>query len=155
MPSSGMYAPSERSSNVKESPVNELCVLVLLICGVSQEQAKWYKDLADFTKSPTEHIIVFLDEAFVVRSVEGVIRTERGPDDPLSDVLLELQGPGSDKRIRSTRTDRQGRFQMRRVPNGTYRFKATLDGFQSVVGTIVVSKKSKIKEIEIQMPFGV
>ena len=45
---------------------------------------------------------------------------------------------------------------MSHVPGGTYRFKATLSGFQSVVGTITVSKRAvKTYEIKIEMPVGV
>jgi hypothetical protein len=42
------------------------------------------------------------------------------------------------------------------VPKGTYRFKATLAGFRSVIGTIIVSKsKGASGEIAIQMSLGV
>jgi len=45
---------------------------------------------------------------------------------------------------------------MGRVPLGTYKFKATLSGFQSVTGTIVVSKEAPKKdEVKIQMRVGV
>ena len=39
---------------------------------------------------------------------------------------------------------------------GTYMFKTTLDGFQSVVGTVVLNKSVKKSEaIRIEMPLGV
>lgn len=134
-----------------------LCLVVMWICIPPQETAQWNKDLADFNKSPTENIIVFLDEPFVVDSVRGSIRREGSdPWEPLPNVLLEIQGPGTDRRIRGARTDRQGRFKIGRVPEGKYRFKTTLNGFQSVVGTIVVSKKArKTKDIQLEMLLGV
>ncbi len=60
------------------------------------------------------------------------------------------------KRIRAARTAANGRFEVGRVPEGTYIFKATLDGFQSVVGMLVVSKKAgRRKIIDVEMPLGV
>jgi hypothetical protein len=111
--------------------------------------------LKGFTKSPTEHIIAEIDDLFEVRSVHGTV-VFKGKDDPLRGVVFEIRGPGGVERIRATRTDSNGRFKIRRVPEGTYTFKATLDGFQSVVGTLVVSKKAdRQKTIKIEMPIGV
>jgi hypothetical protein len=113
------------------------------------------QDLRDFTRSPTEHIINQLENPFLVRAVAGVI-VLKGGGDPLPNALLELQGPGKSKKIRSVTADENGRFTMRRVPRGAYKFKATLNGFQSVVGTMVVSKTGPAgPEIRIEMPFGV
>ena len=50
---------------------------------------------------------------------------------------------------------RLGRFAISHVPEGTYTFKATKDGFQSVVGTLIVSKKAdRQKTIRIEMTIG-
>lgn len=111
--------------------------------------------LKGFTKSPTEHIIAEIEDPFEVRSVQGTI-VFKGKDDPLKGVVFEIRGPGGQERIRATRTDSNGRFKIRRVPEGSYTFKATLEGFQSVVGTLVVSKKAdRQKTIKIEMPVGV
>ena len=113
--------------------------------------------IEDFTESPTEHIINEIKDPFVVQSVEGKI-TLGGADreTPLADTLFEIQGPGSNRRIRHTTADGNGRFRIGNVPNGTYKFKATLNGFQSVVGNITVSKgASKNQEIEVAMKVGV
>jgi hypothetical protein len=132
------------------------CLVLLWLSGPLQDTAEWYKDLEGFSKSPTEHVIDFLEDPIVVRSVRGLIRNETGPQEPLADVLIEMRGPGNERKIRRARTDRRGRFNMGRVSQGTYRFKATLNGFRSVVGTIVVSKKAdKGKDIRIEMRFGV
>ena len=133
-----------------------LCLAVMWICSQPQETAQWDKDLTDFTESPTEHIVVLLDEPFVVRNVRGSIRNKTGPREPLPGVLFEVQGPNGERKMRRARTDAQGRFKVGRVPEGKYRFKATIDGFQSVVGTLVVTKKAeKAKDIRIEMRFGV
>ena len=49
-----------------------------------------------------------------------------------------------------------GRFKISGTAAGRYCFKATKDGFQSVIGKIVVGKKSTHKaSIELTMPLGV
>ena len=113
--------------------------------------------VGDFTRSPTEHIINEIDQPFVVRSVTGEMALEPDrPDEPLADVLFEIEGPGSEKKIRHATTDARGRFKIARVPQGTYRFKATLDRFQSVMGTIAVSAKApQDAAITIVMRVGV
>ncbi len=110
--------------------------------------------LAGFTKSPTEHIINELEEPIVVRKVRGSI-VDQGTF-PLPNALFEVRGPGDGKAIKHARTDEHGRFTIRNVPPGTYRFKATMPGFQSVIGTLVVSKKAdKTSEVRVKLPFGI
>jgi hypothetical protein len=120
---------------------------------VAQEKAT----VGDFTRSPTEHIINQIEQPFVVRSPKGIVsRQTAGPIEALANVLLEIQGPGADRRIRRATSDEKGRFNLGHVPVGTYKFKATLNGFQSVMGTITVSKKAaKTDEINIAMSIGV
>ncbi len=108
----------------------------------------------DFTSSPTEHIIEQIQKPFVVRSVKGIITC--CDEEPMPDVLFEIQGQGADGRIRRTTTNKEGRFKIADVPDGTYRFKTTLNGWQSVVGTIIVSGKAQRKEtITLQILIGV
>jgi Carboxypeptidase regulatory-like domain len=110
----------------------------------------------DFSKSPTEHIITRIEQPFVVRSLNGFINRNEGNEGPLKGVLFEIQGPSDEAKIRQATTDERGRFRIGRVPLGTYKFKATLSGFQSVMGTIVVSKDAPRKdEVKIQMRLGV
>ncbi len=113
--------------------------------------------IGDFTRSPSEHIINQIAEPFVVRSAEGVINLENGgSEEPLADVLFEMEGPGAEKTIRHAATDQQGRFKIGRVPVGTYKFKATLGGFQSVMGTVTVTHDApKSEKIKIAMRVGV
>jgi hypothetical protein len=80
----------------------------------------------------------------------------RGDQRPLPGVLIEIQRPGSDRKIRRATTDGQGRFTMHHVADGTYKFKTTSEGFQSVMGTIKVSKQAtKHDEIKIEVMLGV
>ncbi len=69
--------------------------------------------------------------------------------------LFEIQGPGTDKRMRRATTDENGRFKIGHVSVGRYKFKATLNGYQSSAGTIIVSKKAdKERAIRIEMLIG-
>ena len=113
-----------------------------------------FPDLSDFTKSPTEHFIDEVYEPFHVESVAGVITIERS-DQALPKALFEIEGPGSQRRIRHGVSDSRGTFKISHVPYGTYRFKATLNGFSSVIGTIVVSRDAaRASRITIKMPVG-
>lgn len=112
-------------------------------------------ELKGFTKSPTEHIISRIDDPITVSSVRGSV-VFSGKDEPLKGVVFEIRGPGDLERIRAAKTGSDGRFRIGRVPEGTYTFKATRDGFQSVVGILVVSKRAdRRKTIKIEMPLGV
>ncbi len=127
--------------------------VVLSVVATTQEKAT----VGDFTKSPTEHIINRIEQPFAVRSVKGIIsRQTGGPTEPLANVLFEIQGPGTDRKIRRATTDDNGHFKIGHVPAGTYKFKVTLNGFQSVMGTITVSREApKADEIKIAMSIGV
>lgn len=112
-----------------------------------------YSKLHEFTKSPTEHIINELEHPIEVRSVRGFITYSGGH--PLANAIFEIREKSSDA-VRKTITNGHGRFSIRRVAEGIYDFKATLDGFQSVVGTIVVSKQAgHTAKIHIEMHVGV
>lgn len=121
-----------------------------MLCPAQERiESGWLKG---FTKSPTEHIIVEVDEPFTVRVVRGVVLDPSGAE--MDGVVVEIQdGTG---RIRGTRTGPKGAFKLGGVPKGTYRFKVTMNGFQSVVGQIVVSKKAnKDNKVKIVMNVGV
>ena len=106
-----------------------------------------------FTPSP--HFIVEIEQPLKARAVKGIIRRKQGDEAALSGVLFQVRGPGDDRTVRSVLTDAKGRFRIRGLKAGSYIFKATLEGFQSVAGTIVVVKNGSSKDIEIRMPVGV
>jgi hypothetical protein len=105
-----------------------------------------------FIKSPTEHAIVELPDAIDVRSIQGSMKDPH--NDALFDVSFEIRDETGT--IRTGVSNSKGRFNIRGVPKGTYRFKATKDGFQSIVGTVVVNKTApKNNTITLQLQLGV
>jgi len=133
-------------------------LLVLLALGPAVpavSQTNQSLDPFDFTKSPTEWLTVVIDRPFTVRSVKGMIDFQNAPDKPLADVLLEIEGPGVVRKIRRATTRDDGRFRIKNVPQGTYRFQTTKSGLNSMIGTIVVSRKApKTGEIEFANAVG-
>lgn len=134
----------------------ELWLLILVIAATAPGIAQDRATVGDFTKSSTEHIIDKVEHPYVVRSVRGIISRKQGDEGPLPNVLFEIQGPGTERKIRRANTDEYGRFKIGQVPVGTYKFKVTLNGFQSVMGSVTVSKKAgKTAEIKIALLVGV
>jgi hypothetical protein len=129
-----------------------LCIFALLFVQITAWPAKYnLDDYADFTKPPGEYSIKEVKEPIAVGSVKGTVKlwhNPKEPMDPLANVLVEIEG--NDKKIRSCKTDGKGRFSISHVPSGTYKFKATLDGFQSVIGVIIVARGTTKKD-EIQL----
>jgi hypothetical protein len=128
---------------IAEVPLRGKLLLMAVVAIAFPTHSQQVDIVGDFTRSRYEHIIQQIDQPFVARSVTGKITLEpQRPDEPLADVLFEIEGPGSEKTIRHATTDARGRFKIGRVPPGTYKFKATRDDFQSVMGTITISAKA-------------
>jgi hypothetical protein len=128
-----------------------------LFCSVSialSQQRFETGELKGFTKSPTEHIIERLSEHLTVRTIEGMV-TSRDSAKP-DRVLVEIRGPGNTENVRSASSDRSGRFRFRKVADGDYTIKLTLNGFRSVVGKISVRSLAKgAKPLRVEMLSGV
>jgi hypothetical protein len=108
--------------------------------------------LKGFTKSPTEHIIDEADKPFTVRDVRGVVLDPSGAE--MKGVVVEVRDETG--RVRGTKTNAKGTFKLGGVPKGNYKFKVTMNGFQSVVGDIIISKKAnKTDQMKIVMKIGV
>jgi len=113
------------------------------------------QDVGDFARARSEYAIDELSRPFVVRSVSGGVSLDADPEAVLPTAFIEIQGPGKDRRMRRATVDQDGRFRIRRVPQGQYKFKVSNDGFQGVMGTIVVSKSApKNNEVLIGMRPG-
>jgi len=121
----------------------------LLLAGVGIGQEKAASEICkEFLKNSVAGVDIL--QPFIVREVKGVVLVPYC-DDPLPNVLIELRDSGG--KIRATKTDSRGQFKFRNVPEGTYKFKTTLNGFPTVVGTFVLQKHAKKSEaIRIEMP---
>lgn len=82
---------------------------------------------------------------FFVRRVSGTIVNEVAADGTWPEgahVLIELKPSGKGGQVRSTYADEHGRFIFENVRDGRYCFLTRLIGWESAMGTIVVSKKA-------------
>lgn len=111
-------------------------------------------DFDKFTKSKTEHIINEIKTPFIVKTVIGKIESTGGAWPKSINILVELYNPKNG--ITSIHSDDQGFFEAKNVKTGTYCFKATINGWQSVIGIIIISNKADSKQkIIFMMPLGV
>jgi Carboxypeptidase regulatory-like domain len=110
---------------------------------------------AGFAKSPMEHIIVEMKDPIVLREVQGVLRSAGGEWPENVEIVFEIRAQTPRSAVRTVLTDPRGRFHLNNVPVGSYMFKATANGWQSVVGTIIVSKNAKANQVDLLMPVGV
>jgi hypothetical protein len=127
-----------------------VALLLVMLCSAQERfESGWLKG---FTKSPTEHIIDQPEKPFTVSAAKGVVLDPSGV--AMHGVLVEVQDTAG--RMRAAKTDSNGRFELHGLKNGTYRFKVTFNGFQSVVGEIIVSRKAQRgEEVTIPMKVGV
>ena len=78
--------------------------------------------------------------AFRASRVEGRVIAAIGLK-PLDGALVELRDERTKHLVTRARTDDDGRFRMRRLPRGTYRLRATCEGFVLMEAIIVVPKE--------------
>ena len=112
--------------------------------------------VAGFTESAAEHIINEIEEPFFVQEIKGNIINDVGDGwSKESRVLFEVRRTSGGP-VRRTFADECGSFVMKHIPDGQYCFKATVLGWQSVMGIIVVNKRGGQKSaIVLNMHLGV
>ena len=111
-------------------------------------------ELKGFTASPTEHIINRYDERVKAHVFRGIVVDDSGL--AISGVIVEVRGPGKSERVIGTLTDKGGRFMFRYLRRGSYTFKVTNNGFQSVVGEVQIVPSSGAKSpVRIILRYGV
>jgi len=109
-----------------------------------------------FSDAVDEHIVNEIMEPFVVTGIRGTIRSEAGDWPEGIRVLFEVRSSRAGAKIQRAMTDAHGKFMMKGIPDGQYCFKATVNGWQSVMGVIIVSKKADPKnKIVFEMRLGV
>jgi hypothetical protein len=104
-----------------------------------------------FTKLGQERVIVELPKPLHVREVSGTVLASKSRE-PVRKALFELRDDATGK-VKATKTDGEGRFQIKHIKDGKYTFKATRTGYQSVVGVLIVREKApESQPLSIEMP---
>lgn len=89
-------------------------------------------------------------QPFEVRVISGSL-TFGGH--PLADAFFEVRDDTG--HVFTTKTDEHGAFSIISAKSGHYDFKATKNGFESVVGTVIVSSRAPRKNrIRVQLSIG-
>jgi hypothetical protein len=106
---------------------------------------------AGFTKLEQEQVIVELPKPLHVREVSGTVVAVKGRE-PVRKALFELRDDATGK-VKATKADAEGRFRIKHIKDGKYTFKATRNGYQSVVGVLIVREKApESQPLSIEMP---
>lgn len=90
-----------------------------------------------FTRSPTEHIINRLNDTIITSAMTGMVLSI-ADQNAIIGAIVEVRGLGANEAIRQTVTDNKGRFKIEPLAPGSYVVKVTKDGFQSIVGNLIV-----------------
>jgi hypothetical protein len=133
-----------------------LALFLLLSSPVIWGQTRYQSgEFKGFTKWQWETLIIYHEKPFVVRQVDGTVYIEEDDTNPLDGVFIELRGPGRSRKIRSVRTDTDGKFRLSKTPPGRYMFKAATKGFNTIVGIIIVSPEAAPDQvINLHMSLG-
>ena len=132
-----------------------LCCLFLQFCS-HNKIALSLCSIDYFTRANPEGFIEQMEQPIVVRNVRGKITNtiDGWPKD--LPILFELRGIEMGAKTIQVYADAEGNFEMPRIPKGHYCFKATVDGWRSVMGIIKVDKRADPKKmIHIVMLIGV
>jgi len=90
-----------------------------------------------------------IEEPFRVRTVSGKLRYASGP---LPGAFFEVRDSAG--KVYSSKSNLKGDFVIAQLRSGAYIFKATKDGFQSVVGAVIVSDDARQGRIELYLKAG-
>ena len=131
--------------------VTAIVAVLLLVSTCIAEHRFQSGPYAGFTKLQQEQVIVELPKPLHIREVSGTVLAVKGRE-PVRKALFELRDDATGK-VKATKTDGEGRFQIKHIKDGKYTFKATRSGFQSVVGVLIVREKApESQPISIEMP---
>jgi hypothetical protein len=138
--------------------VLSLLILRQYIETKQQEKKDFYTFCSSygFTEASIEQIS-HLEKPFVVKTVCGTVL--RGDGLPMgTEVIFEIRKKDKNwknQKIYKTMTDEKGNFCIKCVKRGTYCFKVTLEGWQSVMGEIILTDKAdKNSKILIKLEPG-
>jgi hypothetical protein len=112
--------------------------------------------LERFTQSEDEHIINQIQQPFRVRKIKGRITSETGDWPEGIQILISIRSIDRYSKVIKSFADKNGFFEIENLKKGKYCFKVTVNGWQSVVGTVIFTKDVDPNyEINVQMQLGV
>jgi hypothetical protein len=100
------------------------------------------RDADGFTIEQPQSMTVVISDPYTVSELSGRVVVGESPVEAANVEFLRM---GSKKVLRA-RTDSSGGFRLSRVPDGTYKFKVTENGFRALRGTVIVNKSAPRKE---------
>lgn len=112
--------------------------------------------LEGFAKAIDEHIIDEIEKPFRVHKIAGRIMNDTGGWPSGLPILFEIRETKKGAKVRRVYADRDGNFNMKKVKEGRYCFKATVMGWQSQMGIIFVDNKAvRQNRILLKLNIGV
>jgi hypothetical protein len=110
----------------------------------------------EFTLAKPEHIIEEVEQPIVVCAIKGMVTNDVGGWPDKTRILFEIRRIGQRAKPIQAYGDGEGNFEIPHVPKGNYCFKATVDGWRSVMGIIKVTRRADPRKmIRIVMLLGV
>ena len=100
------------------------------------------RDADGFTIEQPQTETIVISEPYTVNELAGRVVIGELPVEAANVEFLRM---GSKKVLRA-KTDSLGSFRLSRVPNGTYKFKVSENGFKALRRTIIVNKRTPSKE---------
>jgi hypothetical protein len=88
----------------------------------------------------------------LAKSLSGIVGSANG--DGLPDALVERVDSNWENRLAATFTDSQGRFNLSKVPDGTYYLKVSMSGFSTLRVKVILKKRAKSR-LELELPPGI
>lgn len=130
---------------------------VLQCCSVNRNQIDIGDcSLSHFTLAMDEHIIEKIEKPIIMRSIKAKITNMVGGWPDNTQILFEVRRNEIGAKTIRSYADSEGNVEVPQAENGHYCFKATVNGWRSVMGIIKVDKRAEpAKMILIVMLPGV
>jgi hypothetical protein len=109
------------------------------------------RDADGFTIEQPQTETIIISEPYTVNELAGRVVIGESPIETANVEFLRMES----NRVLRARTDSSGSFRISRVPDGTYKFKVTKNGFKALRGTVIVDKHTSSKtELTFVMSVG-
>ncbi len=127
-----------------------MLVVFTATCALSQQRFDSGPYKGFIKEEPTLNNKV-IPQPFEVREISGNLTFG---EHPLSEAFFEVRDDTG--HVFTTKTDEHGAFSITNAKPGRYDFRATQNGFESVVGTVIVSSRAPRKNrIRLQLNLGI